>query len=146
MNLAWRHAMEADLDRLAEWNHQLIQDEGARNPVSVAQLSERMKGWLQGEYRGVIFTAGDNAVAYAVYRPENDHIHLRQLFVCRHRRREGIGRRSIELLRRQIWPRDVRLAVEVLCANHRAVAFWRSMGFRDYSLLLEITPGLPPLD
>jgi len=55
-------------------------------------------------------------------------------------RREGIGRAAMAILREQIWPRDVRLTVEALCANHRAVEFWRAMGYRDHSLLLEIMP------
>ena len=37
MNLTWHEASESDLPLLANWNHQLIQDERHRNPMNVAQ-------------------------------------------------------------------------------------------------------------
>jgi hypothetical protein len=48
-------ANDLDLPLLAEWNRQLIQDEGHRNPMTVAELQARMQGWLAGEYRAVVF-------------------------------------------------------------------------------------------
>jgi GNAT superfamily N-acetyltransferase len=139
MKLTWRYASAADLGLLAEWNHQLIRDEGHRNPMTMEQLAARMKGWLQGEYQAVIF-AQEEPVAYALFKREDSLIYLRQLFVRRDRRRSGIGREAFGLLRQQIWPAGVRLTVEVLCQNAPAVAFWRSAGYRDYALTLEIVP------
>jgi hypothetical protein len=64
------------------------------------------------------------------------------MFVRRDRRRKGTGQEANEILRYQLWPRHKRLTVEVLTANVPAVAFWRSVGYRDYCLTLEITPEL----
>jgi ribosomal protein S18 acetylase RimI-like enzyme len=136
-----RFGTNGDLDLLAEWNHQLIQDEGHRNAMSVPQLRERMKGWLEAEYKAVIFDVGPAPVAYALCREDAEEIHLRQLFVKREDRRQGIGREAVEILQEQIWSPDKRLTVEVLTANAPAVAFWRSVGFRDYCLTLEIVPN-----
>ena len=141
MKLTWRYATDADLGLLAEWNHQLIRDEGHRNPMTVEQLAERMKAWLQGEYRAVMFFTGETPVAYALHRQEPALIYLRQLFVRRDRRRVGVGRAAFAILRDEIWPKNIRLTVEALCANEGAVRFWRSVGFRDYSLTLEIIPN-----
>ncbi|MFI5357035.1 MAG: GNAT family N-acetyltransferase [Opitutales bacterium] len=141
MNLAWHHAADADLELLALWNHQLIRDEGHRNPMNVAQLADRMRGWLKGEYRAVIFSENDEPAAYALFRTEPALVHLRQFFVRTDRRRVGVGCAAMALLRHEIWPRDVRLTVDVLCANQVAVAFWRNLGYRDYALTLEIMPG-----
>ena len=138
--LAYRPAGENDLELLAAWNHQLIQDEGHRNPMSVPQLRQRMQDWLAGEYRAVIFEMDGEPAAYGLYRQTAGEIYLRQLFVRRDRRREGIGRRAVRLFREEIWPRSSRLTVEVLTINQAAVHFWRSVGFRDYSLMLEILP------
>jgi GNAT superfamily N-acetyltransferase len=135
-----RLATDADCPVLAELNHQLIRDEGHRNRMTVPELEQRMRGFLAGEYRAVIFEAAGTIVAYALYREQLDEIYLRQLFVVRDRRREGIGRRAMEILRSEIWPRDKRLTVEVLAANRNAVAFWRAVGYSDYSLVLEIMP------
>jgi GNAT superfamily N-acetyltransferase len=139
MKLSWREASVSDLGLLAEWNHQLIRDEGHRNPMTIEQLAERMRKWLEGEYRAVIFSSQD-PVAYTLFKQEEALIYLRQLFVRRDKRRAGIGRSAVAILRRDIWRPGIRLTVDVLCQNDAGIAFWRSVGYRDYSLTLEIMP------
>ena len=80
-------------------------------------------------------------MAYALFREQAEEIYLRQLFVVRHRRSQGIGRRAVEILRSQVWPKTKRLTVEVLVGNKRAVSFWRSVGYVDYALSLEMLPA-----
>lgn len=138
--ISHRLATPDDCSLLVELNRQLIQDEGHRNPMSVPELDQRMKGWLAGEYRAIIFEQGGEVVAYALFREQADEIYLRQLFVVRHKRRQGIGRRALEILRAEVWPRGKRLTVEALVSNEKAVDFWRAMGYRDYALRLEIMP------
>lgn len=140
MTLDFRPATEGDLDLLAEWNRQLIQDEGHRNRMTLPELRERMKGWLAREYRGVIFEAETEPVAYALYREDDHEIYLRQFFVARQCRRQGIGRMVLEILRKHLWPRSKRLTVDVLVSNAAGVNFWRAVGYKDYSLCLEIVP------
>jgi GNAT superfamily N-acetyltransferase len=140
MNVAWREASEADLGLLAEWNHQLIRDEGHRNPMTVEQLAERMRKWLQGEYRAVVFSS-EEPVGYALFKVEADAVYLRQFFVRRDRRRSGIGQAAFAILKETIWPSGVRLTVDVLCHNQSGIAFWRSVGYRDYCLTLEMMPS-----
>jgi len=106
--------------------------------MTVSELAQRMRGWLEGEYAAILFEEAGEVVAYALYREQPDEIYLRQLFVVRHRRRQGFGKQAMHLLRSEIWPKNKRLTVEVLVANTAAVAFWRSVGYRDYSLKLEI--------
>jgi ribosomal protein S18 acetylase RimI-like enzyme len=132
-----RFAVLDDAVLLGELNHQLIQDEGHRNPMTPSELADRMRGWLGGEYRAVVWEDEAEAIAYALYREEVDHVYLRQLFVERKRRSAGIGRAFVTLLLAEIWPRGKRITVEVLCHNDRAIAFYRSLGFGDYSLALE---------
>lgn len=128
-----------DCQLLAGMNHLLLEDEKHRNRfMTLPQLEERMRGFLSGEYRGVIFEDGGEVVAYALYREQAEEIYLRQLFVARHRRRQGHGRRAVETLRSEIWPRNKRLTVDVLLHNTVAIAFWRSVGYKDYLLGLEI--------
>jgi GNAT superfamily N-acetyltransferase len=140
MIMTFRAATPADCPLLAKLNHQLIQDEGHRNKMTAPELEQRMRGWLSGEYRAVIFEDAGEVVAYGLYREEPDLIYLRQIFVVRHRRRQGLGRQAVEILRSQVWPKDKRLTVEVLVANQSGVAFWRSVGYTDYALSLEILP------
>jgi GNAT superfamily N-acetyltransferase len=140
----FRRATLDDCPLLAQLNHQLIQDEGHRNPMTAPELEHRLRGWLQSEYTAILFEHDAQTVAYALYREQPREIYLRQLFVARNRRRQGIGRRAIEILRTQIWPATKRLTVDVLAHNSPAVAFWRSVGYADYCLTLEILPAAPP--
>lgn len=108
--------------------------------MTVQQLAERMSKWLQDEYTAVLFETNE-VVAYALYRISSDSIYLRQLFVHRAYRRKGIGRRTMDILFREIWPKNKRITVEVLTHNLTAISFSRAVGFSDYSIALEKLPG-----
>jgi predicted acetyltransferase len=108
--------------------------------MTVPELEQRIKGWLAAEYAAMLFENESEVVAYALYREQSEEIYLRQLFVARNRRRQGIGRQAMEILRSKIWPKNKRLTVEVLLQNKAAVAFWRAAGYKDYCLTLEILP------
>ena len=131
-----------DAKVLGELNHQLIQDEGLRNPMTVPELVNRMRHWLETDYRAYIFADDFEIVAYALYREDKDHLYLRQFFVKRQKRRASIGRQCMKILFSQVWPQDKRITVDVLCHNEVGIAFWRVMGFTDYCLTLEIYPDL----
>lgn len=140
-NINYRRAIPNDLPLLAELNHQLIRDEGHHNPMTVAQLQERMQGWLNDDYTAIVFEDHSEVVAYALFREQPDELYLRHLFVVRHRRRKNIGRRAMRLLFAEVWPPNKRLTVSVLTTNTAAVAFWRAIGYSDYCLTLEMLPG-----
>ncbi len=137
--MRYRKAHLADVNLLAEMNHQLIQDEGHRNPMDVPELERRMVDFLEGEYDAIIFRLDDDTpVAYALYRHDRDSIYLRQFFVHREYRRQGIGRQAMQTLLSEIWPRGCPITVEVLVKNTAAHEFWKAMGFEDYSIMLEL--------
>jgi hypothetical protein len=133
-----RFASIEDAQVLRELNHQLIHDEGHRNQMTVPELIDRMRRWLETDYRASMFEDDSDIVAYALYRDEEDHIYLRQFLVQRHKRRSGIGRHRMKILCSQIWPKDKRPRVDVLYQNQVGIAFWRAMGFTDYCLTLEM--------
>ena len=135
-----RPATQSDAVLLGELNHQLIQDEGHRNPMTVPELQERMRGFLAEAYAVTLFEREGQIVAYALSREDPELIYLRQFFVQRPCRNQGVGNRALQLLRTQIWPAHKRLTVEVLTSNHAAISFYRKAGFSDYSLSLEILP------
>ncbi|MGA2750591.1 MAG: GNAT family N-acetyltransferase [Verrucomicrobiota bacterium] len=140
--LPWRMATRRDCRTLAEMNHQLIADEGHRNPMSVPELESRLRSWLEEGYEAVLFHRDAEVAAYALYRAQSDEIYLRHFFVARHLRRRGIGRQAFALLRDKIWPKGQRLTVSVLTHNEAGLKFWRALGYKDYCLTLEILP--PP--
>ena len=132
----WRMATKRDSRLLAELNHQLIADEGHRNPMSVPQLEARMRQWLEEGYEAAIFEKDGETAAYALYLVQSEEVYLRHFFVVRPRRRQGIGREAMGLLRARLWPAARRLTVTVLVHNTEAVRFWRAMGYQDYCLTL----------
>lgn len=137
--MKYRKATKDDLSLLAEWNLQLIADEGHRNPMSFDELKTRMTKWLSQEYDAIIFSDTKD-VAYALFKENAEEIYLRQFFVVRERRRAGIGREAMGILINEIWPRNKRLIVDVLSKNVRGLKFWRSIGYKDYSVCLELPP------
>ena len=66
MIMTFRAATPDDCPLLAKLNHQLIQDEGHRNKMTAPELEQRMRGWLSGEYRAVVFEDAGEVVAYGL--------------------------------------------------------------------------------
>lgn len=134
-----RQAKEADLDLLAKWNHQLIADEGADNPMAITELRERMSDWLNSSVlQAIVFSIDDEDIAYALFQETDDAIHLRQFFVTRDHRRKGHGRAAMYRLKTEIWPADKTLTVGVLTHNTDAYTFWREMGYEATIIKMEI--------
>jgi GNAT superfamily N-acetyltransferase len=139
--MEWRLASAEDSRLLAELNHQLIADEGHRNPMNVSQLEQRMLAWLNHEYRAALFSLRSEIVSYALYRNDDSgRVHLRQFFVVRHLRRKGIGREALRVFRTEIIPPGLAIVLEVLIGNQSGRAFWNANGFREYAVTLECVP------
>jgi GNAT superfamily N-acetyltransferase len=137
MPVNFRFATAADSSLLASMNYQLIRDEGHRNQMTLLELDQRMTGWLASDYQAVIFEEDGAAAGYALFRSEPDYIYLRQFYVRRDRRRNGIGRAAMEWLRVNAWQAAERIRIEVLAGNAAGIAFWRAVGFSDYALTME---------
>lgn len=124
-----RPANDSDLDLLAIWNKQLIEDEGHDNSMTVAQLRERMSDWLQGDYQVVVFSKTSTPSAYTVFQDRDGHISLRQFFVDRAQRRCGIEKEALAILENCILPGSKSVMVEVMAWNQSGLAFWEAAGF-----------------
>ncbi len=140
--MKYRFATLADLPILTKMNRALVEDEQHRHRFKPdAWIEQRMRGFLTSGYKAVLFELDDEAVAYALYTDHPDHsdtLYLRQIFVDRAYRRQGLGRQAMRILKEEIWPKDKRLTVGALVGNQVALAFYKSVGFRDYALELEI--------
>jgi GNAT superfamily N-acetyltransferase len=141
-----RFAKSEDAEIMAALNAQLIRDEGHRNSMTIPQLVQRMVGWLQGDYEGVVVEECGAIVGYALFRRESDDVYLRQLFVRTENRRQGIGRRTIQWLVDNAWQAAPRIRIDVLVGNDAGRAFWGSVGFREYCLTMEMEPPGRPDD
>ena len=135
----FRFATSEDAAVLALLNQQLIRDEGHGNPMNLSQLTERIAGWLDGEYQAVLFAEDHTAVGYALFRREPEFVYLRQFYVQADRRRKGIGRSAFHWLWQNAWPDALRLRIDVLVDNVVGRQFWRSVGFQEYCVTMEAT-------
>lgn len=138
MNVQYRSATANDAAALAPMNAQLIRDEGHRNSMTIPQLQERMSGWLKGEYQAAVFELDSKPIGYALYRIEPEYVYLRQLFVLPGHRRHGVARAALEWLHQNSWTTRSRVRIDVLVGNRAAIEFWRSVGFADYCLTMEL--------
>jgi GNAT superfamily N-acetyltransferase len=136
--LGHRAATARDVPCLARMNQQLIEDEGHRNPMNLAELESRMRSMIEGDYTATLFEWHGQLVAYALWREEPDWVYLRQFFVARDYRRRGIGLRAVRRLTCEIWTPGKRIRVDVLIGNQPALEFWRAAGFVDYLITLEM--------
>lgn len=132
----WKAASTADVALLAAMNRELIEDEGSANPMTDAELEERMRGWLDSsEWTALLLcNEGGQAAGYALYRRQEDGaVYLRQYLIRRPYRRAGLGLAGIALLRERLGP-ACRLTIDVLAGNARGIAFWEKAGFAAYSI------------
>jgi ribosomal protein S18 acetylase RimI-like enzyme len=130
---------QADLshvDKLAELNKRLIEDECHPNPMDVAQLAERMSGWLLDEYAAYLAILNGEIVAYCLYRDDGDHYYLRQLYVDRGFRRQGIATQLLDWMYQHVWI-DKMVRLDVLAHNKDAIAFYEKYGFKVGCLRME---------
>jgi len=129
-----------DIHELASMNRMLLEDEGAENPMSVAQLEERLGGWLEsGAYHAAVMHHNEEVVGYILYREEQDaydvsrkNIYVRQFFIKRTYRRRGIGRAAFEQVVATQFPPGTTIVLEVLASNLQGRAFWERLGFQPY--------------
>ena len=136
---ACRRALPSDAPSLASMNRQLIEDEGSRNPMSLAELEERMRGWLSGDWQAVILEEESQPIGYLLYQlrteeyhPSKPVVYVRQFFIRREHRGQGIGRRAFQSAVDSCFPPSAEIVLDVLETNPRACRFWSSIGFEPY--------------
>jgi len=129
-----RVCTDDELDLLAVLNKQLIEDEQHENKMSVEQLRERMKKFINSDYKAYLFEENSKTIGYALVDHTRQPLYLRQFFICRDVRRKGYGRTAfkelLDLLKTNV------IDIEVLLWNVRGMEFWRSLGFKDRSIYM----------
>lgn len=77
----YRIAAVEDVPLLARMNRELVEDEGHRNRFHTnSWFEDRMRGFLNGDYRAVLFERDGRVVAYALYTEpmeQADTVYLR---------------------------------------------------------------------
>jgi GNAT superfamily N-acetyltransferase len=144
MKITTRQATLGDVDTLAKWNKQLIEDEQSRNPMNIQQLKERMTGFLKGDYRAIILSVDGEQTGYMLYKeghddyfPDQPTVYVRQFFIDRSKRSKGIGQATFNLIAEKYFPKGSELSLDVLDANPRGRGFWEKIGFKPYYIAMK---------
>ncbi|HET6161390.1 MAG TPA: GNAT family N-acetyltransferase [Dongiaceae bacterium] len=138
-------AQSAEAELLARLNFQLDQDEPHPYPLPLSALTERMSRWIDsGEYQVLIFRRSDRVVGYAAWRLEDRGAYLRHFFICRDQRGQGWGRVAVQLLCRDVFPKDRPIQIEAAIGNKAGIAFWRAIGFQEFGISMELKAGETP--
>ena len=139
-----RRASGSDCAEIARFNHALIVDEGSTPELSLDALETRMRQWIEADHQAYLFVQDDESVGYALFWPDQAGWYLRQFFVVADRRRDGVGTRAFELLRNEVVPESATIHLDVIHANERGQAFWRSLGFESHAIAMHQNPGARP--
>jgi L-amino acid N-acyltransferase YncA len=129
-----RECDDGDLDLLAYFNKQLIEDEKHENKMNLEQLKARMSSFIRSEYKAYIFESKGEVVGYALINHQSDPMYLRQFFICRNNRRRGFGKRAFQELMKLLKINTI--DIEVLSWNEDGRKFWESLGFKERSLCM----------
>ncbi len=139
MDLYNRKAVLSDTDLLAQMNKHLIEDEGSRNPMNISQLMERMKNILSGEWKAVIISKDSEDIDYLIYKvspdkyfPDQTELHIRQYFIKRQHRGNGLGTYAFDIISKEYFPNDAVLTLDVLEINPKGRKFWEKIGSKPY--------------
>ena len=136
-NESYIKASKVNCPELAVMNKQLIVDEGHSNKMSVHELENRMINFISENYEAYLLIEDSITAGYCLFRPEVDHIYIRQLFIKSEHRRKGAGKRFINCMKYNVC-KEEELVIEVLCNNRNGVNFWRSIGFLDYCITMKM--------
>ena len=135
-NMEIVRAKTADANILAKLNKLLIEDERHPSSMTIDQLTQRMKEWLENGYIGYLVKQHGCIVAYCLYRDEGNHYYMRQLYVKNEHRRRGFATRLLNWLYENAWT-DKKVRLDVLAHNEEAVSFYKRYGFRVGVLRME---------
>ena len=142
--MTFRFANGSDLPVVAQMNRELLQSERLASDPSECELLDRLAKWMTEGQRIILFDSESQPVGYALFsfgeRLGEQLVYLRHFFIRKEHRRKGYGRKAMEHLESEIWPRGVPVYVDTNSGNRVALEFWKSLHFEVFSLTLVRRP------
>lgn len=118
-----------DVPQLALMNKHLIEDEKSNNPMSIAELENRMRDFINKDYKAYFFIENEMVLGYALIKHASIPPYLRQFYIEREFRRKHYGKRAFHQLMEYLQIDTI--DIDVLPWNERGYSFWKSCGFDD---------------
>ncbi len=143
MEPTFRHAASSDIDTILEFMQRLYAQDGL--PFDEPMARRTLAGIVRDRSLGRVWMIGDGArpIGYMIltlgysleYRGRDAFVD--ELFIREDRRRQGIGRKAMQVLEQACRNLDVRaLHLEVERPNVAAQALYRKFGFVDHDRYL----------
>lgn len=126
-----------DVEKLAELNKQLIEDEKSDNKMNLDELKERMKSFLESDYCAYYFMEDENILGYALVNTNVSPVYMRQFLIDRSFRRKHFGKQAVDLLIQEL--KTDSLDIEVLSWNEAGIKFWENCGFIERSIYMRLS-------
>ena len=127
-----------DCYQLAEMNQRLIEDEKSHNPMTIEELQNRMKDFLDGEYSAYFFMEENDIIGYALVRHASTPLYLRQFFINREYRQKHHGKQAFQEL--MAYLKVETIDIDVLPWNHTGISFWKNCGFEETYISMRYQP------
>lgn len=124
-----------DVPQLALMNQHLIEDEKSNNPMTITELEDRMRKFINDGYNAYFFIEDDIVVGYALIKYTSTPLYLRQFYIEREFRRKHYGKVAFQQLMEYIQA-DI-IDIEVLPWNESGYLFWKSCGFEDTCISMQ---------
>ncbi|MCI5700726.1 MAG: GNAT family N-acetyltransferase [Lachnospiraceae bacterium] len=123
-----------DIEKLAEYNQCLIQDEASGNTASLLELQNRMKGFLENGYKAYLILEEVTGIelGYILADFSSEPVFIRHFFIRREYRRKGLGQAAfLQFLDKE---QILGAKLQILKWNQPALAFFAQMGFEKAGL------------
>ena len=130
-NMVIEKCTDQNIEKLAELNKQLIEDEMSDNTMSAEELKNRMRTFLDTDYEAYFFKINSEVIGYALVNISVQPVYLRQFLICREYRRKHYGEEAFQLLMEKLNVNTI--DVEVLSWNEAGSRFWEKLGFVERS-------------
>lgn len=136
--LSYTRADENDVAVLARLTSALLDDQRIAVDLDQEELENRIRGYLADGYQAVLFTWGDRAVGFCLYRLNPKYANIRHFYVD-----ESVGKKlnasdAFSMLRNNELGEYASIRVDVPESAKERLQLWQSMGFRPRSIRLEL--------
>ena len=134
--LILRICTDEDLQLLATFNKELIEDEQHDNKMNIEQLKERMRMFINTDYTAYKFEENNQVLGYALVNHTKQPYYLRQFYICREVRRNGYEKKAFMKLLETLDTNYI--DIEVMNWNTIGYSFWKSLGFKERSIYMRL--------
>ena len=124
----------ADIPILAKLNKQLIDDEKNNNSMSINELENRMREFLETEYSAYFFIQNSQIIGYALLKNTTEPVYLRQFLIDREYREQHYGKQAFQMLIQHL--NLNKIDIEVLPWNQTGYLFWKNCGFKELNIAM----------